>query len=111
LDGNLAKNLRDYPQTDAASWARTPNTRVIWNGVTEKDNPSVVPPASIQQTPTPQLTCNGLASKKYVERDGLADHIQKEFCPDAVKQGGPDKDSGSIVRRYNHATPVKFLSL
>jgi hypothetical protein len=112
-DGNLAKNLRDYLQTDAASWARNPNIRVIWNGVTEKENPSVVPPASIQQTPTPtptptpQLTCNGLASKKYVEHDGLADHIQKEFCPDAVKQGGPDKDSGSIVRRYNQDTPAE----
>lgn len=80
---------------------------MIWNGVTEKDNPSVVPPASIQQTPTLtlQLTCNGLASKKYVERDGLADHIQKEFCPNAVKQGSLDKDSGSIVRQYNQGTP------
>lgn len=102
--------MRDYLQTDAASWARTPNIRVIWNGVTERDNPSVVPPATVQQTtittptPTSQLTCNCLASKKYIDRDGLANLIKQEFCPDAVKQGGPDKDSGSIVRRYNQGT-------
>jgi hypothetical protein len=110
-DGNLVKNLRDYLQTNAASWARTPNIRVIWNGVTEKDNPTVVPHATIQQTtittptPTSQLTCNGLASKNYIERDGLPNLIKQEFCPDAVKQGGPDKDSGSIVRLYNQGTP------
>ena len=44
-DGKLVKNLWDYLQTDAASWARTSDIRVIWNGVTERDNPSVVPPA------------------------------------------------------------------
>ena len=77
-----------------------------WGGV----HYIISPPAPIQQTtittpaPTPQLTCNGLASRKYVDHEELANLIKQKFCPDAVKQGSPDKDSGSIVRRYNQGT-------
>lgn len=46
-DGNLVKNLRDYLRLDSGSWSRYPDTRVIWNRVTEEKNPR------IQQPPQP----------------------------------------------------------
>jgi hypothetical protein len=38
-DGNLVMNLRNYLGSDAASWERTPGIRMLWNGVTEANNP------------------------------------------------------------------------
>lgn len=111
-DGQLVTNLRNYLSTDAGSWARNPNIRMVWNGVTETNNPKAAiasaqsaPPtsATTQSTPSPSVTqqCNGLASNKYVARDEMMDLIQNQFCPAAVEQGGLDKDSASIMRRYN----------
>ncbi|KAG9228985.1 hypothetical protein BJ875DRAFT_446379, partial [Amylocarpus encephaloides] len=112
-DGKLVMNMRTYLQSNAASWARTPDIPVIWNGVNEKDTPKIdasgpVSPSTSPPVPPPEKKCHGVATQKYVSFDGLKDRIQKEFCPDAVKQGGPDKDSGSIVRRYNEGTPEQI---
>ncbi|KAI1142334.1 subtilisin-like protein [Hypoxylon sp. FL0543] len=107
-DGNLVKNLKAYLQSDKASWARQPNIRLLWNGVTEAHNPKAAgqskpppPPPSNQ----PKVTCNGLAAKKYAERDVLKNLIETKFCPDAAKQGHLDKNSGSIARNYNPGNP------
>jgi cerevisin len=45
-DGKIARSVWGYLQTNAASWPRDPNApsvRMIWNGVTEQDNPPFVP--------------------------------------------------------------------
>lgn len=110
--GNLVKNLRHYLATNAGgSWDRQPNIRMVCNGVTEANNPkespssSNLPPSPLPTaTPAPNKTCNGLAANKYVERDALQSAIQDHFCPDAVAQGRLDKDSASIMRRYNQGT-------
>ena len=98
--GNLVKNLRAFLQTDQASWAREPGIRVLWNQVTEADNPK----QQQQLAPAEQKTCRGLGSSKYVAREVLRHIIENKFCPDAVAQGTLDKDSGSIMRRYNEKT-------
>lgn len=58
----------------------------------------VTSPAAVSKT------CAGLAAAKYVGRETLRSIIEDHFCPDAVAQGGLDKDSGSISRRYNRVT-------
>jgi subtilisin family serine protease len=142
-DGKLVKNLRNYLQSDKASWNRYEKISMLWsvdfkpscfqpqllpwtpryaninrNGVQESDNPpfralpapnsaspSQAPtPAPPPPPPQPVVTCNGIATKKYVARDGLVNNIQNDFCPDAIKQGGPDPGSGSIGRVYNKDT-------
>ena len=37
-DGKVAANAKKYLQ-DTANWARQPGVKVIWNGVTEANNP------------------------------------------------------------------------
>lgn len=121
-DGQLVKNLWNYMKTGAGSWARVDQgSRVIWNGVTEKDNPKVQPPpapapvAPIATSNPPQATtaappqCAGLANKKYVAPDDLKDRIEKDFCPAAVKQGALDTGSGSLGRTYNERTPESVV--
>ncbi|KAI0145417.1 hypothetical protein GGR57DRAFT_480152 [Xylariaceae sp. FL1272] len=60
--------------------------------------PTAAPPSK-----TDDLHCNGLVSQKYMSADTLADNIVT-FCATAVAQGVQDKDSGSVVRKYNHGT-------
>ncbi|KAG9237195.1 peptidase S8/S53 domain-containing protein [Amylocarpus encephaloides] len=114
----LVKNLRDYLKTDAGSWSRSanPEIRVIWNGVTEKDNSKVPPPEPTRLPPPPPPStqpppivvgpnqCSGLAGRKYVARSTIADLVVREFCPTAVLQGVQDTNAGSIMRRYNEGT-------
>jgi len=117
-NGNLVKNLRDYLKTDAGSWPRytkaddpkNPNAkdyRLVWNGVTKEHNPKIAE-NSAPSTPTPAKPavhqCYGVASRKYIGKSDLADIFEKNFCPDVVKQGAVDKNSRSIVRRYNQGT-------
>jgi hypothetical protein len=97
------------------------------NGVTEEHNPQGPPrpapnsaPSSQAPTPTPAppppppplppelvMTCNGVVTSKCVSREGLANNIQNEFRPEAIKQGGPDVNSGSIGCVYNPDTIEK----
>lgn len=86
-DGQVVKNMRDYLETsDTAGWVRTVNLRVLWNGVTEANNPKV-----------PKMRCYGLAGDRYVGRETLRSVIEDEFCEDAVQHG-------SISRRYKPGT-------
>jgi subtilisin family serine protease len=114
-DKNLVKNMRKYLQK--TSWARPGGVPMLWNGVTEKDNPKIEAQASSTSGPapttisppppppkSPEKHCKGLANSQYVSRTELADIIENQFCPDVVKQGGADKDSGSIGRHYNDGT-------
>lgn len=54
----------------------------------------------------PVKKCYGLDKHKnhYLNRDILADNI-KTYCSDSTKQGGKDKNTGAITRRYNIGTP------
>jgi Alpha-galactosyl-binding fungal lectin/Subtilase family len=91
---------RNYVMT-VAGWPRQPGIRMIWNGVTEANNPrsgSQVAPANAQ------ASCIGLSNKKYVTRNTVNDIISNQFCPDAVKQGALDQGSGSISRTYLKGT-------
>ena len=97
--GKLAKSVRDYMKSGTNSgWNRRGSIRMLWNGVTEANNPKKA------ATVTNKKTCNGLDANKYVSRDVLRSIIEDQFCPDAVKQGGLDKNSASIMRRYNKDT-------
>ncbi|KAH8650665.1 hypothetical protein BGZ60DRAFT_437001 [Tricladium varicosporioides] len=69
-DGNLLKNMRNYQRTDAAGWARTPNICMIWNEVTEKDNPKMGTSGLASALPTvlpralaPEKKCHSLTNK------------------------------------------------
>lgn len=80
-NGNLVRNMRDYlKENPAAGWTRSGDTRVLWNGVTEADNPRM-------------KTCAGLGANKYVARETLRAAIQDDFCA-----AGP---SVRLSRRYN----------
>lgn len=50
--------------------------------------------------PDQGLKCSGIDNKKFMGRDDMADKIKK-FCKEAADQGVQDKDSGSIMRKYN----------
>ncbi|WEW61178.1 hypothetical protein PRK78_006668 [Emydomyces testavorans] len=52
----------------------------------------------------PSQKCHGLMQKKYVTRNTLKDIIKDRFCPEAVKQGALDENSGSISRTYLQGT-------
>ena len=58
---------------------------------------------------TSTVKCSGLKSKKYVARDTVADAIKNNFCPDAVKQGKPDKGTTEISRKYYDGTPEEVV--
>jgi subtilisin family serine protease len=105
--GNLVKNLRKYLQDDA-SWSRTKDSNnkdvpMIWNGVTEKDNPKTQPPTSPPPPPSPALACNGINNVKWMAKDAIASKVST-FCADAAKQGVQDHDSASILRNYDGGT-------
>ncbi|EPE25367.1 Subtilisin-like protein [Glarea lozoyensis ATCC 20868] len=104
-DGDLVANLWSYLQSPASSWARVPGVSMIWNGVQENNNPAEAapPPSPPPPPPPPVQQCNGVASKKYVTRDTVAKNVL-EFCSMAIKQGGPDPNSGSIGREFNTDT-------
>lgn len=83
-NGNLIKNMRDYlKENPAAGWVRSGDTRVLWNGVTEANNPRM-------------RTCTGLGDNKYVARETLRAAIQDDFCA-----AGP---SVRLSRRYNEGS-------
>ncbi|MBE3041166.1 hypothetical protein IMZ48_00975 [Candidatus Bathyarchaeota archaeon] len=46
-----------------------------------------------------EYVCTSLETNRYISRKLLKPRID-EFCDDVVKQGGKDKDSGSITRIY-----------
>jgi subtilisin family serine protease len=101
-DGDLVANLWNYLQSPGSSWARSPGVSMVWNGVQETNN-------SVDEPPIPEKQCTGVANKKYANRDTVVSNIQ-EFCPEAIKQGGPDPGSGSIGRVYSQGT-VQQLSI
>ncbi|KAB5576049.1 peptidase S8/S53 domain-containing protein, partial [Coniochaeta sp. 2T2.1] len=76
----LVGNVRDYLESDAAGWVRSGDSRVLWNGVTEADNPQI-----------PVKRCWGLLrdgdTYMYLERDVLASLIKDKFCDEAVGKG------------------------
>lgn len=107
-NGNLVKNMRDYFKTNpTASWERIPGTHVLWNGVTEKDNPKIEaqPPAPVSapSPSSPSLPCNGINNNKWMARDALLNKVSAS-CADAAKQGMQDYNSGSIARSYDIGT-------
>lgn len=104
-NGHLVKNLRDYLKTDAASWSRGKDAdgndvRMIWNGVTEKDNPKPQVQTGPPPPPSPSLTCNGISNAKWMSGDAIGTKISG-FCADAAIQGVQDRNSGSISRSYD----------
>ncbi|KAI0013932.1 peptidase S8/S53 domain-containing protein [Xylariaceae sp. FL0662B] len=123
-DGSFVKNLKEYLQSDKGSWTRIHGLRMLWNGVQEKDNPKGgAPPPNPCKMSTyhhyveragadsflwencpPKKECEGLGGRKYISRDGIKDIIEDKFCPDAVKQGTLDPNSGAISRKYNEGT-------
>ena len=76
-------------------------------GPATNSQPPMTPDAA-QPTETPeaspQLTCNGVDTTKWMGRDALNTTIGA-FCGEAEQQAAPDKDSGSIVRTYNNGGP------
>lgn len=94
-DGKLVENMRDYLETsEAAGWTRSGGLRVLWNGVTEADNPKV-----------PKLRCYGLAGGRYVNRETLRGIIVNEFCPVAAQRG----DATPTSYKYRHGTMDEVL--
>ncbi|RSL79299.1 hypothetical protein CEP52_017540 [Fusarium oligoseptatum] len=92
-DGNLVKNLKAYLQSDQASWERVEGVRVLWNGVTEENNPRKV------------IECNGLGENVYVEGDDVTSLIKDTFCPDVGVRRGLQGQSASVSSIYNIGTP------
>ncbi|KPM39889.1 hypothetical protein AK830_g6661 [Neonectria ditissima] len=92
-DGVLVENLKAYLQSDQGSWERAQGVRVLWNGVTEVDNPGE------------HVECNGLGKNIYVERDSVNDLIENDFCPSTSMQNGLQQRSLSVSRIYNEGTP------
>ncbi|TVY78560.1 Subtilisin-like protease [Lachnellula suecica] len=109
-DGKLVENLRDFLKEDAGSWSRRKDTdgkdlRMIWNGVTESNNPKIPtqPPSPPPQPPIPSLVCTGINNVKWMAADAIASKIPG-FCADAAKQGVQDHDSGAVTRSYDGGT-------
>ena len=50
------------------------------------------------------LTCTGIDNTNWMGRDALKYGID-EFCSDATASGTPDKDTGSLVRKFNDGGP------
>ena len=71
----------------------------VWEEV--KDDNQLAEPLPLAG---PALTCTGVDNTNWMGRDALKDAIDK-FCVDANAQGTPDKDSGSLVRKYNDGGP------
>jgi len=95
-DGNLVKNLKGYLQSDQASWDRVDGIRVLWNGVTQENNPREV------------FECNGVGQNTYVEGDGVAALIENKFCPDLGTRQGLRGQSTAVSRtRDNNAANYK----
>lgn len=57
-------------------------------------------PGQGQNQPDQGLKCFGIDNTKFMGRDDMNDKLTK-FCSEAAKQGVQDKDSGSIMRKYN----------
>jgi len=103
-NGNLAKNARNHIRTLAAGWPRKPGgPMMIWNGVTEANNP---PQGAPPPPPTTGVTkiCSGLGDNRYVSRTSLQPIIKEQFCPEAVAQNRVDDGGFSILRLYNERT-------
>jgi Alpha-galactosyl-binding fungal lectin len=101
LTTNVAAWARNYVMNTAV-WERQPGTKMIWNGATEAENSKVGTQAAPANA---QPSCIGLSNKKYVTRNTVNNIVSTQFCPDAVKQGGLDTNSGSISRTYLKGTP------
>lgn len=97
-DGNLVRSAKSYLQSDLGSWERVPGISVLWNGVTEADNPSA-------DTAMASVKCTGLEADVYVERDDVADLIENEFCPVSKLSGALHQDLHSVSRTYNEGMP------
>lgn len=50
--------------------------------------------------PEQGLKCAGTGTNTFMGRDDMKDKLEK-FCAEAAAQGVQDKDSGSIMRKYN----------
>ena len=92
-DGNLVKNLKAYLQSDQASWERVDGIRVLWNGVTQENNPKEA------------FQCNGVGKNTYVEGDGVTGLIKDTFCSDLGTRQGLRGQSTAVSRTYNKGTP------
>ena len=66
-------------------------------------------PGSGGPPPGPEdLKCTGTDNTKFMGRDDLNDKIGK-FCAEAAAQKQPDKDSASLVRKYNQGTRYEVI--
>jgi len=82
--GNLVRSMRDYLKEDeSAGWVRTDPIRVLWNGVTEDENPRF-------------KRCTSLSTNKYVARETLRRAIEDDFCNLAL--------TTPVSRRYHEGT-------
>ncbi|KAH7142026.1 peptidase S8/S53 domain-containing protein [Dactylonectria macrodidyma] len=76
-DGSLVRNLKAYLQSEKGGWERIPGIRVIWNGVTEENNPSE------------NVHCNSLEGDIYVKRGDVKSLAENDVCLGA--EGTPNK--------------------
>ncbi|KAK4446983.1 peptidase S8/S53 domain-containing protein [Podospora aff. communis PSN243] len=102
-DGNLVKNLRDYLVSDASSWERKPGIRMLWNGITEANNPPIQsqgPHKLATRSSNDERACYGLGNNTYVNRDLLYSWITTDFCAKSEKKDYFDGNSGWKSARY-----------
>ena len=101
---NAEQALIDYHHALGAvpRFART--VRSARSVVSKRQDPCGSPDPSPTPVATPQLTCNGVDTTKWMGRDAL-NNVIGTFCADAEAQGVQDKDSGSLQRNYNGGGP------
>lgn len=93
--------------TSTAPTTMVTSTRSSSISETETETPTATTtsPKPTQTEPAKEeLKCAGLDNKRWVERDALRDAVDK-YCEEAEAQGVQDKDSGSLVRKYNSDNP------
>lgn len=89
-DGHFAANAKDF-LAQHANWLRQPDVKVMWNRVTEDDNPRKAVPATTlpSSSPTPVWTekhdCHGVSGNLWVVNRTLAVQNVGDFCGQTSK--------------------------
>lgn len=99
-DNAIARTLDARPPGWVGPLSNTEKADMsVWEEVKDDNQRDEPPPAA-----GPALTCTGVDNTNWMGRDALKDAIDK-FCGNAVAQGTPDPNSGSLVRKYNNGGP------